>query len=115
MRRYSKTAIAISVVAAAATVLAGCTSSKSKGPSGTSSASGTPGATAAAYNAAFSSVVNPSTKTGGTLQLGSTSDCDSWDPKIAYYGWCWNMQRLYVRSLIGYSSVNGTSFKLAPD
>ncbi|MDP9091429.1 MAG: ABC transporter substrate-binding protein [Actinomycetota bacterium] len=116
MRRYSKTAIAISLVAAAATVLAGCTSSKSKGSGATTSASGTSSATsAAAYNAAFSSVVNPSTKTGGTLQLGSTADCDSWDPKIAYYGWCWNMQRLYVRSLIGYQTVNGTSFKLAPD
>ena len=70
---------------------------------------------AAAYNAAFASVVNPSTKTGGTLQLGATSDCDSWDPKIAYYGWCWNMQRLFTRSLLGYSVVNGTKFVLAPD
>jgi len=120
MSRYSRATIAVSLAAAAAAVIAGCSSSggnkpqkSNSGGSGTSS-SATKGVSAA-YNAAFGAVVNPSTKTGGTLQLGATSDCDSWDPKIAYYGWCWNMQRLFTRSLIGYSVVNGTSFKLAPD
>ncbi len=59
--------------------------------------------------------MNPSTKTGGTLNLLAASDCDSWDPQRTYYGWCWNMQRLFTRSLIGYSVVNGTKFTLAPD
>jgi len=104
-------------VTAVAVIAAGCSSSKSSGNktgNSTSAQGGTQGA-APAYNAAFDKIVNPSTKTGGVLRLGSTSDCDSWDPKIAYYGWCWNMQRLFTRSLIGYQVVNGTQFKLAPD
>jgi peptide/nickel transport system substrate-binding protein len=120
MRRYSKATVAVSLVAAAAAVLAGCSSSGSKPPSTTTSSNSSGSSSSAtgvqaAYNAAFGGIVNPSTKAGGTLRLGSTSDCDSWDPKIAYYGWCWNMQRLYSRTLIGYSSVNGTKFTLAPD
>ena len=59
--------------------------------------------------------MNPSTKTGGTLNLLTASDCDSWDPQRTYYGWCWNMQRLFTRSLIGYQVLNGTKFTLAPD
>jgi len=120
MRKYSKSTIAVGLVAIAATVLAGCSSSGNKPKTGTSttgSGSSTSSAptTKAAYNAAFDNILNPSTKAGGTLLLGSTSDCDSWDPKVAYYGWCWNMQRLITRSLIGYSVVNGTKFTLAPD
>ena len=67
------------------------------------------------YNAASDGIVNPSTKTGGTLNLLAASDCDSWDPQRTYYGWCWNMQRLFTRSLIGYQKLNGTKFILAPD
>jgi peptide/nickel transport system substrate-binding protein len=105
------------VVGSAAVVLAACGgggSSSSSSPSGGSSG-GSSGGGASGYNAAFSNVVNPSTTTGGTLNLISTSDCDSWDPQRTYYGWCWNMQRLMTRSLLGYSVVNGTDFKLAPD
>ncbi len=120
MRKFSKVAIGVSLVAAAATVLAACSSSGGGGGGNTSSApsgaaTGGTNSAKAGYNAAFNSIVNPSTKTGGTLQLGATADCDSWDPKIAYYGWCWNMQRLYSRTLVGYSVVNGTKFKFAPD
>jgi peptide/nickel transport system substrate-binding protein len=119
MRRKSLT-VAVALAAAGAVVLSACSSSK-KGGGGTpttTGASGSPGSTqgvSAAYNAAVDAIVNPSTKTGGTLNLGATADCDSWDPKIAYYGWCWNMQRLYNRSLIGYKVLNGTKFELAPD
>ena len=67
------------------------------------------------YNAAANNVVNPSTKTGGTLNLLAGSDCDSWDPANTYYGWCWNMQRLFTRTLVGYTGVNGTQVKLVPD
>jgi peptide/nickel transport system substrate-binding protein len=117
----------VSLAAVAATVLAACggSSSKSGGTSPAAPATGTNGTTGtsaapnpsgqAAYNAAFDSIVNPSTKTGGTLQLAAGSDCDSWDPGRTYYGWCWNMQRLITRSLIGYKVVNGTKFVLAPD
>jgi peptide/nickel transport system substrate-binding protein len=115
--RRKRLAIAASLAAVSAVVLAACSSSSTKTPTNSSSNSSSSSAPTAApaFNAAVDAVVNPSTKTGGTLHLGATSDCDSWDPKIAYYGWCWNMQRLYVRSLIGYSKVNGNKFELAPD
>ena len=58
--------------------------------------------------------VNQSTKTGGSLNLVATGDCDSWDPANTYYGWCWNMQRLFTRTLVGYSSVPGANNVVAP-
>ena len=111
---------AVALAAAGAVVLAACSSSKGGGGGGGStSASGSNAGNnqgvPAAYNAAADNIVNPSTKTGGTLNLGATADADSWDPKIAYYGWAWNMGRLYLRNLIGYKVVNGTKWKLAPD
>jgi peptide/nickel transport system substrate-binding protein len=114
MKRHSRVTFAVCLVAAAATIVAGCTSSKgSKGKS--SSSSGSAQGVQAAYNASYDKIVNPSTKTGGTLNLLTSSDCDSWDPQRTYYGWCWNMQRLISRSLIGYKVLNGQKFELAPD
>lgn len=114
MRRYVKVIQAIAVAATVATVLAACSSSKGGGSaaSGSSSSGGT---SASGYNAAVDKVVRPSTKTGGTLNLVATSDFDSPDPQRGYYGWVWNMNRLYTRSLLGYSVVNGHKFTLAPD
>lgn len=83
------------------------------GCSSTSSTSS--GSSDSKYGAAINGIVNPSTADGGTMNLISSSDCDSWDPARTYYGWCWNMQRLFTRSLIGYSKVNGDTPKLAPD
>lgn len=105
-KRRVITAVALLTVAG---VLTGCTAKSG----GSTSTSGT--GVAPAYNAAASGIVNASTKTGGTLNLLADSDCDSWDPATTYYGWCWNMQRLFSRTLIGYSKVNGTTFTLAPD
>jgi peptide/nickel transport system substrate-binding protein len=125
MNRHRMRFAAIGIAAAAVIVASGCSSSSSPSSStggstassGASSASSSGGgaSTSAAYNAAADNIVNASTKTGGTLNLLSSSDCDSWDPQRTYYGWCWNMQRLFTRSLIGYSVVNGTKFTLAPD
>ena len=114
MRRRTWQMAAVAVAAVAATVLAGCGSSGGKGGSGGSGGGGGGGG-GTGFNAAFSHVVSPSTKQGGTLNLLAGGDCDSWDPQRTYYGWCWNMQRLFTRSLLGYSSLNGTDFKLAPD
>jgi peptide/nickel transport system substrate-binding protein len=97
----------ISVVVAGALLLAGCASG---GTTGGSSSSGN-----STFNEAVDGVVNPSTAQGGTLKLLSSTDCDSWDPARTYYGWCWNMQRIFTRSLIGYKTVNGTTPVLAPD
>ncbi|HEX9039860.1 MAG TPA: ABC transporter substrate-binding protein [Trebonia sp.] len=118
MKRHRMVSAAIGI-AAAAIVISGCSSSPSSTGStpsnGGSSSSGGGSATTAAFNAAYDKIVNPSTKTGGTLNLLSASDCDSWDPQRTYYGWCWNMQRLFSRSLIGYQKLNGQKFVLAPD
>src|SRR5579884_4212411 len=111
MRSHPKAVIAAGIVAAAATVLAACSSSgngstnnNSSSPGGgNNSSSSSPGTSSGGYNAAVNGIVRPSTKQGGTLQLLSTGDCDSWDPQRTYYGWCWNMQRLFTRSLMGYS------------
>jgi peptide/nickel transport system substrate-binding protein len=116
--RRKRLILAVSLAAAGAVVLAACSSSSKKdNGGGTGTGGGGSGAkgVAPAYNAAVDNIVNPSTKTGGTLKLGATSDCDSFDPKIAYYGWCLNLNRLYTRGLIGYSKVNGDKFTLAGD
>jgi peptide/nickel transport system substrate-binding protein len=113
-------AIGMSLIATVACVLAACSSSGGGGGTQSSSAprtgsSGGNTGTTPAFNAAYDKIVNPSTKTGGTLNLLSDSDADSWDPGRSYYGWVWNMQRLYTRSLIGYKVLNGNKFTLAPD
>lgn len=125
MKIQKKAWAALATIAAAGLLLAGCSGGGSSSPSSsasasassTSSASSTAPATVAqsSFNAAVNSIVNPSTTPGGTLNLVSTADCDSWDPAITYYGWCWNMQQLFTRTLVSYQNVNGTTFKLAPD
>ncbi|MBO0882108.1 MAG: ABC transporter substrate-binding protein, partial [Mycobacterium sp.] len=129
MKSHPRVAFVIGVVAVAATVLAACS------PSGGGTAHSTTGTTgavattpagptttaapnpsgAAVFNGAVNGIVNPSTKQGGTLNLLAGTDCDSWDPQRTYYGWCWNMQRLFTRSLMGYSQLNGDHYTLAPD
>lgn len=99
----------IAAAAVGALLLAGCTSG------GGGSTTGSSGSSTPAFNAAVNSVYNPSTKAGGTLKLLASTDCDSWDPARTYYGWCWNMQRLFSRTLVGYKTVNGNKFTLAPD
>jgi peptide/nickel transport system substrate-binding protein len=123
MKAPKKALALASVVAAAVFALAACGSSGTPsggatggtGSTGGTSSSTTSSGGAAVYDAASSGIVNPSTTTGGTMNLVSTADCDSWDPARTYYGWCWNMQRLFTRTLVGWQTVNGTDFKLAPD
>jgi peptide/nickel transport system substrate-binding protein len=67
-----------------------------------------------AYNAAATNILNPSTKKGGTLRLLTGSDCDSWDPGRVTFPWCFNLQRLMTRTLVGYSGVNSAT-RLGPD
>jgi peptide/nickel transport system substrate-binding protein len=119
MRNSPRAVLAVGLVAVGATLLAACSSGNGGGGGGGNTGTTTPAPAnksgAAVFNGAVNGIVNPSTKQGGTLNLLSSGDCDSWDPQRAYYGWCWNMQRLYVRSLMGYKKVNGDKFVLAPD
>jgi peptide/nickel transport system substrate-binding protein len=68
------------------------------------------------FNAAITSVVNPSTAKGGTLKLWSSQDADFWDPARAYYAFVWNLNRLYTRKLVDYAATPGKDgLKLVPD
>lgn len=111
MIKGKRTIALVSLLTAGALALTGC----SKGSTSSPSSGGAGGTSNAAFNAAYSNVVNASTKQGGNLNLIAASDCDSWDPQRTYYGWCWNMQRLFTRSLVGFSTVNGTTPKIVGD
>ncbi|MEV6601377.1 ABC transporter substrate-binding protein [Actinoplanes sp. NPDC051346] len=93
------------VVALGLTAACGGNSSDSKTAEGKS-----------AFNAAVTSVVNASDKKGGTLELWSSQDADSWDPVRGYYAFVWNLNRLYTRKLMDYASSPGKDgLKLKPD
>ncbi|HEY6810923.1 MAG TPA: ABC transporter substrate-binding protein [Propionibacteriaceae bacterium] len=70
----------------------------------------------AAFNAALTSVVNPSDKKGGTLKFANPGDWDTLDPGETYYGYAWNFARLYGRSLMMFKSAPGKEGNtLVPD
>ena len=62
---------------------------------------------APAYNAALASVVNPSKKTGGTINYVASSDFDSLDPARTYYAYSWDFQRIYQRTVLMFKPVPG--------
>lgn len=87
-----------------------------KASGGSSNSSGSEGTAARGFDAAVGNVVNASTKKGGTLELSSAYDADSWDPGRSYYGWVWNFQRLYARTLLTYAARPGAAgTELVPD
>jgi len=70
----------------------------------------------AAFNAASTSVVNPSDKKGGTLKFANPGDWDTLDPGETYYAWSWNFARLYGRSLMMFNAAPGKEGnQLVPD
>jgi peptide/nickel transport system substrate-binding protein len=70
----------------------------------------------AGFNAALTSVVNPSDKKGGTLKIANSGDWDSLDPGETYYSYSWNFVRLYGRSLMMFKSAPGKEGnQLVPD
>ncbi len=74
------------------------------------------GSTGGGFNAGLTEVVNPSTATGGTLKLASAHDVDSWDPTRSYVTAVYNLQRLYVRTLLTPDAKPGADgLKLVPD
>jgi peptide/nickel transport system substrate-binding protein len=70
-------------------------------------ASPSPSSTAAAYNAAIQTVVNPSSAKGGTITYDNSSTPDSFDPGNTYYVHEWNFSRLYATPLMTYKSCTG--------
>lgn len=98
--RRATTIAAVGAVAALG--LAACGGSSGGGSSSASASSGS------SFNAAADSIVNPSDKTGGNLQLIAQGDVDSYDPARTYYAYSWDLQRLFTRSLMGFAPQPGT-------
>ncbi|SEC47777.1 caspase, EACC1-associated type [Streptomyces melanosporofaciens] len=93
-------------------------SSKDDSGHNTSKSSSTPKPRPTSGNnaAAEGGVVNPSTKSGGTLKFISKDDADSWDPQRSYYGFVWNFSRYYARQLVTYAPKPGKDgTELVPD
>jgi len=80
-----------------------------------SSGGGTSGS--AGFNAAVTSVVNPSSmKSSGTISFGLSSTPDSTDPGNTYYAFMWDFTRLYTMPLMTYKSCPGKcGLQLVPD
>ncbi len=103
-------ALAAGTVALAVALTAGCSGNKTPNTTPSSKSGGT------GFNAAVDHVVNASDKKGGTLQLWSSQDADSWDPAIGYYAFVWDLNRLYTRTLVNYPAKPGDDgLKLVPD
>ena len=94
------------LTAAAALTLAACGGSSSGG-----------GSTAkASFDEGLTSVVNPSTHTGGTITFDQSSTPDSTDYDNTYYAYMWDFVRLYSMQLMTYQSCPGTcGNNLVPD
>jgi peptide/nickel transport system substrate-binding protein len=86
--------------------LAACSSSSTGTTGGGGSTSGTTSGKAS-FNAGLTTVVNPSTKTGGTLTYGVAATPDSFDPGNTYYAWVLNLNRLWSTPLLTYKSCTG--------
>ncbi|MEU8436350.1 ABC transporter substrate-binding protein [Streptomyces sp. NPDC029216] len=104
-----KQALAITAVIAALSLTAACGGGdKTEGKGDADSSKG--------YSGAADGVINASDAKGGELKLWSPQDVDYLDPARAYYGFVWDMQRLYVRSLLAYDAKPGKDgTKAVPD
>lgn len=65
-------------------------------------------------DAGVTGVRAPSDRTGGTLRVVS-AEIDNLDPQRSYLPGVWNLMRLYVRTLVTYSSEPGRTDELVPD
>ena len=67
-------------------------------------------------NAALVETVGRVNQEGGTLTLGSSRLCDSFDPAQSFDAWCAVVFRLYSRNLMAFSSQPGAGgFQVQPD
>jgi ABC-type transport system substrate-binding protein len=119
MLRHRRLAALVVLATAGTLALSACSSSKSGGSTssssgGASSSSSTKAATG--YNAANTSVVNPSTNPGGTVKYELSDAPDSFDPGNTYYAFVWDFSRLYARPLTTFATAPGNAgLKLVPD
>ena len=72
--------------------------------------------TTAAFDAANGKIFNPSDKKGGTITMADEGEPDSTDPGDSYYGYTWDLMRLYGRGLVMFDVAPGDgSSKLSGD
>ncbi|MEW1724485.1 ABC transporter substrate-binding protein [Streptomyces sp. NPDC093109] len=107
--RKTASAIAVTLAVALGATACGSSDNKSDGDkNGTSSN--------AKADAGLSSIVNASTKKGGTVTYEHSSGPDSLDPGNTYYGWVQNFSRLYGRSLVSFNPAPGKKgLEVVPD
>jgi peptide/nickel transport system substrate-binding protein len=104
------------IAAAGIAAAVGLTTAACGGGNSSDSSNGSTSNGKSAYNAAISTVVNPSDKKGGTLNLWSAQDADNFDPARGYYAFVWNLNRLYTRKLVDYAAKPGKDgLQLVPD
>ncbi|MFC9326438.1 ABC transporter substrate-binding protein [Kitasatospora sp. NPDC057015] len=109
--KRNRTLAAAALVAALALTTSACGGSKGGGTSDDAGKGASAG-----FNAAVDKVLNASDKTGGTLNLWTSTDADSFDPARGYYAWVWNMQRFYARTLLSFDGKPGKAgLELVPD
>jgi peptide/nickel transport system substrate-binding protein len=89
---------AVAAVSSAGLLLAGCSKAEDNGDKEGSKAKA---------NAATTSVVNASTKKGGTVTYAMSDVPDSFDPGNTYYAYMYNFSRLYARPLLTFKPAPG--------
>lgn len=94
------------VTAAVATVLALSLGAAACGGGGDSGSNNSSGGNAK-KDAALDSIVNASSKKGGTVNLEDSDVPDSLDPGNTYYGFVQNFSRLYARTLVTFKPAAG--------
>jgi peptide/nickel transport system substrate-binding protein len=110
MNRRNATAV-VAICAAASLALAACSKASTPGTTNNNNAGGP-----VAYNSALTAVVNPSTKTGGTLKFVHPDTWDSVDPGNTYYAFSWDFSRFYARPLMTFQPAPGKDgLNLVPD
>ncbi|MET8406637.1 ABC transporter substrate-binding protein [Streptomyces sp. NPDC005195] len=104
------------VTAAVATAVALTLGASACSSSDSGNGGGSKGGSSAKADAALTSVVNASTKKGGTENFEISDVPDSLDPGNTYYGWVQNFSRLYARSLTTFKPAAGKAgLEVVPD
>ncbi|NUP48117.1 MAG: ABC transporter substrate-binding protein [Catenulispora sp.] len=74
---------------------------------GSSSGGGGAGAMGPGFDLASKQILNPSTKTGGTINLVTSQTFDSIDPGVTYSAPTWNLYRTFARTMMAYQHTPG--------
>jgi peptide/nickel transport system substrate-binding protein len=70
----------------------------------------------AGYGAADTSIVNPQSGVGGTLNLEMSTTVDTLDSGVTYEGVTWDLYQLFDRTMMSYAQEPGSAgLKLVPD